>query len=126
MALVISAVEVTGTAIAYTVPVGKVAKVRLVSIINFSNGANINIGNYQITNASATAVWSYSQGQNSSGSSTSFGLPVSGFVRASANGASMATTFLYIKEDHILVAGETVRVNDTLATFAYTIFEEDA
>ena len=126
MALVISAVEVTGATTAYTVPVGKVAKVRLVSISNFNTAQTISIGNYKSTNAVGGAVWSYNQGQNTAGTANSFGLPVSGFVRASSNGASMTTTFLYIKEDHILVAGETVSVNDPSATTAYTIFEEDA
>ena len=55
-----------------------------------------------------------------------FGLPVTGFVRASSSTSNMNALFMYIKEDHVLVAGETVSCDDTGATVAYTIFEEDA
>ena len=91
MALVISAVQVTGTAIAYTVPAGKVAKVRVVFCDVFGNIKTLTIG-----------------------------------VRAASTGADLERSFMYFKEDHVLVAGETVSCDDTSATFAYTIFEEDA
>jgi hypothetical protein len=126
MALVISAIEVTGTATAYTVPAGKVAKVRLVSVDGLNTGNHIYIGNYTAyQNTNGYGYTSKLQANNSS-SSTSNMLPVTGFVRISSSATSMSSDFMYIKEDHVLVAGETVSQTQAGATFAYTVFEEDA
>tara|TARA_R110000796_G_scaffold128932_2_gene244560 strand:- start:843 stop:1223 length:381 start_codon:yes stop_codon:yes gene_type:complete len=125
MALVISAVQVTGTATAYTVPTGKVAKVRLVSVDNLNTGKYIYIGNYTAyQNTNGYGYTSKYQAQASAG--TNYNMPpVAGFVRITSNVYAMNSSFMYIKEDHVLVAGETVRQTDASATFAYTIFEED-
>jgi hypothetical protein len=124
MALVISAVEVTGTATAYTVPASKVAKVRVVSCSSFDDLKTLTIGNYTAKNDTAATVTSASQGIQSD-SNFALGLPVNGFVRFASRGDFMSANFMYVKEDHVLVAGETVSQDDAGATFAYTIFEED-
>jgi hypothetical protein len=125
-AVSISAIEVTGSAVAYTVPAGKTAKVRVVQVHEFATAKYLYIGNYRIRNGSPVTVYSYNQSKGYSGNGNSMGLPVAGFVRASADYDELDITFVYIKEDHVLVAGETVHTNDTGAIFAYTIFEEDA
>jgi hypothetical protein len=124
MALVISAVQVTGTATAYTVPVGKVAKVRLVNVDTLATAKKLTIGNYVALNSTGQTVKTESQGQTTGGASV-IAPAVAGFVRA-ASGATMTERFMYIKEDHILVAGQTVSCDDTGATISYTIFQEDA
>jgi hypothetical protein len=124
MALTISAVQVTGTATAYTVPAGKVAKVRLVSVETLANDKILTIGNYTAVNTTTQAVNTKSQSAGTSGGNA-FGLPVTGFVRAGGSTTNMVAIFMYFKEDHVLVAGETVSCDDTGATVAYTIFEED-
>jgi hypothetical protein len=126
MALVISAVQVTGTAIAYTVPAGKVAKVRVVFCDVFGNIKTLTIGNYKARNDTDYDLGTDNQGQDGTPTTNSFAPPVAGFVRAASTGADLERSFMYFKEDHVLVAGETVSCDDTSATFAYTIFEEDA
>jgi hypothetical protein len=124
MALVISAVQVTGTATAYTVPAGKIAKVRLVSFDSFDTTYSLFIGNYTAKNSARNGLNTENQGQDGA-LPTSMAVPVLGYVRGATNGISMQSQFMYIKEDHVLVAGETVSCNYSAATFAYTIFEED-
>jgi len=126
MALVISAVTVTGTATAYTVPVGKVAKVRVTNITDFTTNKIITIGNYRSRNqAIVMYLSSEDNNKNNTTNTNSFALPIAGFVRLGSinnfDGPAM-----YIKEDHVLVAGQTVSVDDAGATVSYTIFEEDA
>jgi hypothetical protein len=126
MTLVISKVTKTGTGAAYTVPAGKIAKVRLTAVQSLSTGFYIAIGGYQIDNSCSVDVDTRHQGQNNGAGSAGVAIPVTGFVRASTNGTTMSISYLYIKEDHILVAGETMSCNDSGATIVWTIFEEDA
>ena len=126
MALVISTATRTGTGVAYTVPTGKVAKVRLVSISGFRSGFTISIGNYVSLNTTGGSVDTKHQGKDGNVNSNVFGLPVSGFVRACNDGYFMGFQFLYLKEDYVLVAGETATTNDNNLVISYTIFEEDA
>ena len=125
MALVISAVQVTGTATAYTVPTGKIAKVRVVNIYNFSTDKIITVGNFVSRNGTGQTVRSEYQSNGGGGSSTMTGPQVS-FLFCMAYNGSMIQRFMYVKEDHVLVAGETVSCDDTGCTMSYTIFEEDA
>ena len=125
-AVSISAIEVTGSEIAYTVPEGKTARVRVVQVHNFATVKYLYIGNYRIRNGCPTSVYSYNQSKGYTANSNFMGIPTAGFVRASADHDELNIQFVYIKEDHVLVAGETVHTNDTGATFSYTIFEEDA
>jgi hypothetical protein len=124
MALVISAVQVTGTATAYTVPADKVAKVRIVNIDTLAYVKTLTIGNYEARNSTSSSVSTKKQGNSSPGTNIVLA-PVYGFVRASNNGSSMGDRYLYVKEDHVLVAGETVSCDDAGCTMSYTIFEED-
>jgi len=126
MALVISSVKVTGTSTAYTVPSGKIAKVRVAAINFFPVSATLEIGNYKVVNllGNPNAVYGERQGMGNGNTST-LGLPVTGFVRASYSGADMVSKFIYMKEDHVLVAGETVVATGSTTVMSYTIFEED-
>jgi hypothetical protein len=126
MALVISAVQVSGMATAYTVPAGKVAKVRLVSVSSFGVGKIFTIGNYTVSNNLQYYAVNSSYATQKGTPNNASGTPVQGFVRLGGTNSAMYTNYVYIKEDHVLVAGETVSCNDNGATFAYTIFEEDA
>jgi hypothetical protein len=122
----ISAIQVTGSAIAYTVPEGKTAKVRLVKVQNWLHSKILTIGNYIAANYTDTTTNSTSNSRdNSAAYDRGVANPTAGFVMCSS-GYNFETSFMFIKEDHILVAGETVSQNDAGATFAYTIFEEDA
>jgi hypothetical protein len=125
MALVISSVQVTGTATAYTVPAGKVAKVRLVALNSFGNFKKVFIGNYIAENVTGASLTTYKQGKGAGATSNTFGPPVTGFVRVALAGDAMDSSFIYIKEDHVLVAGETVSCDDSGTLASYTIFQED-
>ena len=122
----ISAVQVTGTSTVYTVPAGKTAKVRLVKVENWPSGGVLIIGNFKAINGTGatTDSNSNSRGSTSTNDNTE-ARPTLGLVLCS-NGSNMRAYYMFIKEDHILVAGETVSQNSAAATFAYTIFEEDA
>ena len=126
MALTISAVQVTGTATAYTVPAGKVAKVRLVSVETLANDKILTIGNYTAENGTAITIFSQHQSLTGYTGTGQILYPIQGFVRLGEANSSLTGRTMYIKEDHVLVAGETVSCDDTGATVAYTIFEEDA
>jgi hypothetical protein len=125
-AVSISAIEATGSAVAYTVPAGKTARVRLVKVEGWLTNNYLRIGNFTAINYTAEATSSTSNSRsNSSAYDKAAGYPTAGFVMCS-NGYNFETSFMYIKEDHTLVAGETVSQTSATATFAYTIFEEDA
>jgi hypothetical protein len=121
----VSSIKVTGNATAYTVPVGKKAKVRLVYFDAFRTGYSVYIGNYILKNDATQTLSSINQSLSSSPGTASIGIPVPGFVRGGLN-AGFNMYYIYIKEEHDLVAGERVYANDATATFAYNIFEEDA
>ena len=124
MALVISAVQVTGIATAYTVPAGKIAKVRVVNVTELATTKEITIGHYVAKNSTNGNVWSRNQG-NDTGSTSSMPGPRAGFVFCSSFGREMISRFMYVKEDHVLVAGQTVSCDDAGCTMSYTIFQED-
>jgi len=123
MALVISAVKVTGTATAYTVPAGKIAKVRVVNVDTLSIEKKITIGNYVVANNTDAAVKSENQSQKDAGANSTF-MPQVGFVFCGGDD-NMTRRLMYIKEDHVLVAGQTVSCDDAGCTMSYTIFQED-
>jgi len=122
MALVISAVQVTGIATAYTVPAGKIAKVRVVNVDTLATTKEITIGHYVAKNSTGTTVKSENQGHGAGGTN-SMVAPQAGFVFCSTG--AMSGEFLYVKEDHVLVAGQTVSCDDAGCTMSYTIFQED-
>jgi len=124
MALVISAVQVTGTATAYTVPANKIAKVRVVSMYMLAD-AMVSIGNYDAVNYTGNYVSSKWQ-SNDTTSTSVIGIPTRGFVRASYEDGKLSGYIMYVKEDHVLVAGETVSATNAATVMSYTIFEEDA
>ena len=121
----ISAIKVTGSAIAYTVPVGKTATVRLVYFDTLRTNYSVYFGNYRVVNMTTQTLSSINQSNNTSGASDSLGLPIPSFVRGGSS-VGFQNYYIYIKEEHDLVAGETVLTNDATATFAYTIYEKDA
>lgn len=125
MALEISTVTVTGTATAYTVPSDKIAKVRITSIGALYDSAIISIGKFTCKNESGATCYS-EKGTSAGTTTTNFGTPcVLGFLRCVPN-ANWDDDCLFVKEDHILVEGETVSNSHSSAVMSYTIFEEDA
>jgi hypothetical protein len=126
MSLVVSTIQVTGIATAYTVPPSKIAKVRLINIDSFDSGSYMYIGNYTAYNGTlANNLKSSNQGTGSAGG-VGLSPPIIGFIRLGAHANEMGVDYMYIKEDHILVAGETVNCSDAGTTVSYLIFEEDA
>lgn len=125
MAMVISSVTVTGTATAYTVPSDKVAKVRITSIQLFKDNAVITIGNYVSKNTVTNDLDTKNCGETST-TTNSISYPVLGFVRCSVSGNNMQEDYMYVKEDHVLVEGQTVAQSNASTVVSYTIFEDDA
>lgn len=125
MALTIATLDFTGSSgNKYTVPSGKIAKVTI-NYLYMANNAIISIGDYKLKNGATGDVYSMYQSLYSAHSQYGYP-PVNGYIKCHVSASSMQSQFVYVRESHILIAGQTIVPSNGNITFKANIFEEDA
>lgn len=113
--------KISGTsATVYTVPSGKVAKV-IINYLKIINNSNLNVGDYEVRNSTGYDVYTTYSGLGSA-TSNSLVTPREGWLIASGNSAILDYGILYIRQEHILVAGEQVTIQN--GDISATVIEE--
>jgi len=128
MALAVSTASFssTGTGNLYTVPSGKIIKVR-VNYLKIVTGGQLKIGDYFTRNDTGHTVYSEYNGKTGTGSNENTAQPVNGFLMCLYTGGYNLGRYMWVKEDHILIAGQTIYMSVSSAIdFKITIFQEDA
>lgn len=110
----------------YTVPGDKIAKVIITYVGSWSNGGRINVGDYTTSNGSGQIVYSYNTFSNETVPPTVIHAIHPGYILCQTNTGDFERQVAYVKESHILVAGQTVRSTvGSGATFNFLVIEED-